>query len=314
MLTIYRIGKGTLEQVNESEVDRDSNIHYWFDLRDPTQEDRRRVQTEWGIHLPLAADVSEIEATSRFFADDSIVHLRVWFLDQQDHELVRHPVAFVLTKSCLISMTWGRIGVFDSLRAARRTGRQSSQPAAVLIRLLELHLDKMADYLERYYDQIETHWRWHDAVLQEELNEQMKEIVELSNNKHKVRFVLMDLQQVISGMQREGLVPRRLKPRFLGLQRDLGSLIQHADFVSEKLGFLMSMLISRLTLIDNRVSKILSIVALVFLPPTLIAAIYGMNFQHMPGLQSSWAYPAALVVMLVSAVVPYLIFKWKRWL
>ena len=314
MLTIYRIGKGVLEQINESDIEPGGDEKYWFDLQDPTADDRRRIEKARGIHLPLATDVAEIEATSRFFSDDDSVHMRVWFLDQEGDDVVRHPVAFVLTKNCLVSVAWGRIGVFDALRASSKTGRNSDRPEVVMFRLLELHLDKMADFLERYYDQIEMHWHWHDGVSQEELDVQMKQIVQLSNNKHKVRFVLMDLQQVMSGLQREGLVPRSLKNRFLGLQRDLSSLLQHSDFVSEKLDFLMNMLISRLTLIDNRVGKILSIVALVFLPPTLIAAIYGMNFQHMPELQLPWAYPAALVAMLVSAVVPYLIFKWKRWL
>jgi len=85
-------------------------------------------------------------------------------------------------------------------------------------------------------------------------------------------------------------------------------------FISEKLDFLIGMLISRLNLVDNRVGKILSVVALVFLPPTLIGSIYGMNFRFMPELAVPWAYPLALVAMLASAVIPYLVFKWRRWL
>ena len=233
MLTVYRIGKGQIEQINEHEIEPDSDQYYWFDLQDPTAEDRARIERARGVHLPLAADVSEIEATSRFFADDDTIHMRIWFLDQTGDELERHPVAFILSKNCLISMAWGRVGVFDLLRANQKTGRQSARPAVVLIRLLELHLDKTADYLERFYDQIEAHWRWRNDVTQDELDLQLKQIVQLSNNKHKVRFALMDLQQVMSGLQREGLVSRGLRPRFLGLQRDLGSLLQHSDFVSE---------------------------------------------------------------------------------
>lgn len=314
MLTVYRISKGVLEPINENEIKPDTNETYWFYLQDPTTDDRRRVEQARGVRLPLAADVSEIEATSRFFADDDIIHMRIWFLNRQDDELERHPVAFVMTRNCLISMAWGRIGVFEALRASQKTGRQSERPAVVLIRLLELHLDKVADYLEHFYDEIETHWQWHDSITQDALDEQMKHVVQLSSDKHKVRFALMDLQQVMSGLSREGLVPRGLRPRFAGLQRDLASLLQHSDFVSEKLDFLMNMQISRLTLIDNRVSKILSTVALIFLPPTLIGAVYGMNFEYMPELKIPWAYPAVLGVMVVSAIAPYLVFKWKKWL
>ncbi len=314
MLTIYRIEKGVLIPIDEQDIKPDADKTYWFDLQDPTADDRHRVEQARGVRLPLAADVSEIEATSRFFADDDMIHMRIWFLDRPGEELERHPVAFVMSRNCLISMAWGKVGVFDSLRMSHKTGRHSERPTVVLIRLLELHLDKIADYLERFYDQIEAHWQWEDGVTQDELDTQMKQVVQLSSDKHKVRFVLMDLQQVMSGLSREGLVPRGLRPRFLGLQRDLSSLLQHSDFVSEKLDFLMNMQISRLTLIDNRVSKILSTVALIFLPPTLIGAVYGMNFEYMPELKVPWAYPATLAAMLVSAIAPYLVFKWKRWL
>jgi magnesium transporter len=314
MLTIHRIRQGHIEPVDDREIDPDSSDSFWLDLQDPSTADRERIERARRMHLPVITDVSEIEATSRFFVDEAGIHLRVWFLDQSKDMLVRHPVAFVLARHCLISMAWGRVAVFEALRAGHKLGHQTDSPAEVLVKLLELHLDEMADFLEAFYDEIEGHWRWEEGVTQAELENQLHDLVQMESDKHKVRFVLMDLQQALAGLRREDALPQALMPRFTALQRDLDSLLVHSDFVSEKLDFLMNMLVSRLTLIDNRVTKILSVVALVFLPPTLIGAIYGMNFQHMPELDEPWAYPVALLAMLASAVVPYLIFKWKRWL
>ncbi|HFD87587.1 MAG TPA: hypothetical protein ENJ35_07920 [Gammaproteobacteria bacterium] len=314
MLNIHRIAKGRIEPVNAEDIDPDSRENYWLDLQDPSETDRARIERARQIHLPLITDVKEIEATSRFFIDDAGMHLRVWFLDQSGGTLVRHPAAFLLSKNCLISIAWGRVTAFEALRSRRKLGRQGAQPSAVLVKLLEIHLDEMADYLESFYDEIEGHWHWKEGATEEELDRQLKLIVQLESDKHKVRFALMDLQQALAGLRREEALPKSLMPRFTSLQRDLDSLLVHSDFVSEKLDFLMSMLVSRLTLIDNRVSKILSVVALVFLPPTLIGSIYGMNFHHMPELDKPWAYPVVLVLMLLSAIVPYLVFKWKRWL
>jgi len=314
MLQIYHITPGQVEPTDGEAIGPDSRDAYWLDLREPTSEDRQYINRARGVTLPVIDDVREIEATSRFFVDGDGMHLRIWFLDQTDDVLARKPVAFVLSEHCLISMSWGPVGSFDALRAGHKLGRHGSTPAAVLFKLLELHLDQVADLLEAVYEAIEGHWSCPDDATQDLLETQLTEICLLEGDRHKVRLALMDLQQVLAGLEREEAVPDAEVRRFEAIKRDLESLLVHSDFISEKLDFLMNILISRLNMVDNRVGKILSVVALVFLPPTLIAAIYGMNFHHMPELGQRWAYPLVLVAMLVSAVFPYVIFKWKRWL
>ena len=98
------------------------------------------------------------------------------------------------------------------------------------------------------------------------------------------------------------------------LRRDVTDISEYASFIASQRAFLLSAVLGLLTLEQSRVTKILSIAATVFLPPTLIASIYGMNFKVMPELSSPWGYPAALALMLLSAVVPYLFFRWKKWL
>lgn len=314
MLQIYRIEPGRVQPVEEGGVGPDSLDNYWLDLGDPTSEDRQRIKRARGVTLPAIDDVREIEATSRFFVDDDGMHLRIWFLDVTDGILSRNPVAFLLSKHCLISMTWEPVRCFEKLRSGHLLGRHSEAPVAVLLRLLEMHLDRVADLLEEAYEEIERRWESPMDAGQDDLEKQLDEIHRIEGDRHKIRFVLMDLQQVLAGLEREEALPDVELRRFEAIKRDLASLLVHSDFISEKLDSLMNMLVSRLNLIDNRVGKILSVVALVFLPPTLIAAVYGMNFRHMPELGVAWAYPLTLVAMLASAVIPFLIFKWKRWL
>lgn len=314
MLQIYRIHPGRVELCDTGAVGTDATENCWLDLHDPTPAECSRVEQALHLTLPGIRDAREIEATSRFFVDADGLHLRIWFLDRADGKLSRKPVAFVLSPHCLLSMTWGSIRCFEILRAEQRPGHHSAKPIAVLFRLLEMHLDLTADLLEAAYEEIEQRWSSPENAPQEFLEKQLNEICRLEGERHKVHFALMDLQQVLAGLEREDAVPEAEAGRFTALTRDLDSLLAHSDFISAKLDFLIGTLISRLNLIDNRVSKILSVVALVFLPPTLIGSIYGMNFHFMPELAAPYAYPLTLLAMLASAVIPYLVFKWRRWL
>jgi magnesium transporter len=98
------------------------------------------------------------------------------------------------------------------------------------------------------------------------------------------------------------------------MQRDVGSLSDHATYLSNKITFLLDAMLGMVSLQQNNVIKIFSVAAVVFMPPTLIASIYGMNFRHMPELDWQFGYPLAFVLMLIAAVLPYFFFKWKKWL
>jgi magnesium transporter len=194
-----------------------------------------RIERARGVTLPAIDDVREIEATSRFFVDDDGMHLRIWFLDQTDGILSRKPAAFLLSAHCLISMTWGQVLCFETLRAGHLLGRHSEAPVAVLLRLLEMHLDGVADLLEDTYEEIERHWASSEDVGQADPKTQLGDAHRLEGDRHKVHFVLMDMQRVLSGLEREETVPDAEAHRFDAITRDLESLLEHSDFISEKL-------------------------------------------------------------------------------
>ncbi|MEJ2132705.1 MAG: CorA family divalent cation transporter [Gammaproteobacteria bacterium] len=312
MLVIHCMTNGQIERLDA--IPADSREQLWLDLTAPTREDRERVEQALGLRLPAMSDLGEIEATSRFFVDDIGIHLRASFFDTRNGELDVQSVGFILAKGCLISIRPLELETFATLRALRQLGVDKGSPFAVLLRLVELELDAIADRMEDVYARVEAHGPATERVTHEYLEDDLVHVSGLEAVNGKVRFALMDFDLVLAALNRERKIPAELERRFDELRRDVDSLLNHCAFISDKLDFLVGMVMTRLTLVDNRVGKILSVVALIFLPPTLIGSIYGMNFHHMPELAQPWAYPAALAAMGVSAVLPYLIFKWKRWL
>lgn len=314
MLNIYRIIQDRLETVDIASVGPDSTDHFWLDLLNPDPGDRSRIERARGVNLPSMADLREIEATSRFFVDENGIHLRTWLLDSGEDGLVSHSAGFLLTDGCLISLRSEPSESFDLLDRQRRLGAGAEGPTGVFLRLVEIQLDLIADRLEDVYAQVESHWPGSDTAGFALLEAELGHVSRMGADNNKARFSLMDLDLVLGALDREEVTPEPPRHRLDGVRRDVDSLLRHSGFLSQKLDFLMDSVMTRLNLVDNRIGKVLSVVALVFLPPTLIGSIYGMNFDHMPELAYRWAYPAALAAMAASAVVPYLVLKWKRWL
>lgn len=128
-----------------------------------------------------------------------------------------------------------------------------------------------------------------------------------------IRENITDKQRIIFALMK-GRTRTELTGRLNIMSKDLGSLIEYSEFLFERLEYMQDTLLNYLNTEQNQIIKIFTVMSVVFLPPTLIASIYGMNFQHMPELHHELAYPIALGAMITSAVIPIVYFKIKRWL
>ncbi len=153
-----------------------------------------------------------------------------------------------------------------------------------------------------------------DPISSAEFQQTVAQIGRNSDVNAKARESLLNMGLLIDHVRNAWFGEEDIQRLLTDLRRDVNDISAYADFVAAQRAFLLSAVLGLLTLEQSRVTKILSIAATVFLPPTLIASIYGMNFKIMPELSSPWGYPAALALMLLSAVVPYLFFRWKKWL
>lgn len=129
-----------------------------------------------------------------------------------------------------------------------------------------------------------------------------------------LRENIIDKQRVISSMLRSEFIPDELQPRLTILIKDINSLIEHIKFSFDRLDYLQDAFLGYVNIEQNKIIKIFTIVSVIFMPPTLIASIYGMNFDFMPELHNEWGYPAAIILMILSSLLILLFFKRKKWL
>jgi magnesium transporter len=287
----------------------------WVDLVDPTDEERERVAVLYRRELPETDEVEEIEASARFYKDEDGLHIHSLFL----HEVDGHPrntsVAFTLGAERLFSLREREIPAFRLLRMrARHIGRVAEDPVILYLALQEIKIDDLADTLEEVHQGLEAVSRMVLETKDRNLEQAIDELTRHEDVNGKVRLCLMDTQRDLTFLLRHGHLSQEQTDHLRELLRDIDSLLPHNNFLFEKVNFLMSAAQGFVSMEQNQIIKIFSIAAVVFLPPTLVASIYGMNFHFMPELGWHLGYPMALVLMVLAGLAPYWYFKRRGWL
>ncbi|MGR6035955.1 MAG: magnesium/cobalt transporter CorA [Candidatus Nitrosoglobus sp.] len=290
----------------------------WIDLLRPTEEERRRVELIYRQNLPEPNEVEEIEATARFFEDEGGLHLHSYFSHREEGRIDYSTVVFTLSDTRLFTLHDYELPAFRMLRLrARRESDLITDAASILLALFETKLEELADLLEEIHKGLD---RVGKLILEEnekgngELEDALDELARQEDHNGKVRLCLMDTQRALTFLLRRSHLNDEQIKQVREILRDVDSLLPHSTFLFEKINFLMDAALSFINIEQNRTIKIFSVVAVVFLPPTLIASIYGMNFDIMPELHWPLGYPMALIIMLISSFAPYLYFKRKGWL
>ena len=294
----------------------------WIDLFRPSADEEADVETLVGFDVPTREDMAEIEASSRLYFEDGAAVMTAILpahADGDDPEM--EPVSFVLTADRLVTVRYHEPRSFATFAArAQKGGIASAEPAALLVALLEVIVDRIADITERAASEIDgisrrifrdtkSAGRDYQALL-EEIGRKGDLISKIMDS----LLTLERLDRFLSHVTVQRKAGKDLRERVKTLSRDVGSLIDHGNFVAGKVTFLLDATLGMISIEENKINKILSIVAAVFLPPTLIASIYGMNFQNMPELAWPFGYPLALILMVCTAGGTFLFFKRKGWL
>jgi magnesium transporter len=314
MLTIYRLEDGRLNPVPADQPPLPDDA-IWVDLIDPTPEDRLLVERAYGVHLPSGEDLIEIEASSRFFRDDDGLHIHSLFLHEFEDTTVNVSAAFILNHRRLFTLHEQELATFRLFRqAADHQPDIATDATSILFGLFENKVDHLADILETVYTGLEPVSL---AVLGRKDTEMQKllgDIARFEDITGKVRLSLLDAQRALTFTQRNSQLGSEPLERAQELLRDIDSLMPHTAFLSDKVNFLMGAVHGFTNIEQNQIIKIFSIAAVVFLPPTLIASIYGMNFHFIPELGWRYGYPLALILMVASGIAPLWYFKKKGWL
>jgi magnesium transporter len=324
MLKIYQQQNGGLKGVVLSDADPIPPDSVWIDLLSPTNEERRKVNTLVGMEMPTRADMEEIEVSSRLYQEDGGIFLTALILSNMETDSpVADVVSFVLTHDKLMTIRYIDPQPFRTFAARVVRGSANPQRAEmVLMNLLDVIIDRMADVLERAGADIETISR--DIFQPQEgkimQSKDFQEVLRRLGRKHdltgKMRESLLSFSRVLSFLTpaMDGKPNKDVRTHIKTLTRDVQSLQDHTSFLGSKLNYLLDATLGLINIDQNNIIKIMSVAAIVFLPPTLLASVWGMNFHAMPELGSAIGYPIALVAIVISGILPYVWFKRRGWL
>jgi magnesium transporter len=297
----------------------------WIDLLNASREEEARVERTLGLDLPTREDMQEIELSARLYHEGPAIYMTANLTAKVDIDLPQIvPVTFVLADGRLVTVRHDDPMSFRTFpEQAAKTSLGCGSGEGVLVALLESVVARLADILERCGREIERIGReifmvaGQKRAKRRDLKLTIVEVSRTADLASNVRESLVTLDRLISFLGQaatELSAGKDLRTRIKLLTRDVRSLGDHCGFLSGKTGFLLDATLGLINIDQSDVMRIFSVVAVIFLPPTLIASMYGMNFSHMPELDSPFGYPAALIVMAGSAVLPYLYFKWRGWL
>ncbi len=327
MLNIFTLANGRLFQEEIESLEELSKFQpIWVDLESPTLEEKRWIKQYYGLSIPEDAMDEDIEESARFYEEDNgELHIRSDFLIADEDEPRTVRCAFILnqhnadlrSRGVLFSIPDEDVPVFRLLRLrARRAPGLIEDDKDVLLKLFDADAEYSADTLEGIYDELEKAGK---QVLSGDVTdalagEVLGAIARQEDLNGRIRRNVMDTRRAVSFMMRSKMLNGEQFEEARQILRDIESLDSHTAFLFDKINFLMDATVGFININQNKIIKIFSVASVALLPPTLIASLYGMNFQYMPELSQTWGYPYALALMAASAVVPMWYFRRRGWL
>ena len=327
MLNIFTLANGRLFQEEIESLEELSRFQpIWVDLESPTLEEKRWINQHFGVLIPEDAMDEDIEESARFYEEDNgELHIRSDFLIANEDEPRTVRVAFIInqqneslkSRGVLFSIPDEDVPVFRLLRMrARRAPGLIEDDKDVLLKLFDADAEYSADTLEGIYDELEKASKLvlSEVVTDALAGEVLGAIARQEDLNGRIRRNVMDTRRAVSFMMRAKMLNAEQFEEARQILRDIESLDSHTAFLFDKINFLMDATVGFININQNKIIKIFSVASVALLPPTLIASIYGMNFQFMPELGLEWGYPYALILMLTSAIVPMFYFRKRGWL
>ncbi len=307
----------------------------WIDLVEPSAEEQRRVEQALGIAVPSREALSEVEMSSRLRRSGDALILSTPMITADGFEYKITPLGFVLTKSHLVTVRFHDLRCFASARERIRNGEDDARTSSgVFVVILEEIVDSLADHLEDLSSDLdglasrifafdagarpgarkgdETAPKRRDLALRRLL----RAIGRYRKSLTRIRASLLGLERITgyAKSELEEALPEDLARRIETAGRDIASLEEFETRLTETLQFLLDATLGLINIEQNSVFRILTVVSVVGVPPTLIASIYGMNFERMPELKWAFGYPMGLALIIVSGLIPLWFFRNKGWI
>jgi magnesium transporter len=316
MLKLLRRGVPGQETVTPSNGWRPPQDALWLDLISPLREEELAVEAALGLELPTREEMREIEPSSRLYREHGATFMTATLLARREGEArFDAPVTFVLAKGLLITIRYAELRAFD-LFAERAHSLEVASSSSCLFNLLDAVVERLADLLETTGETVEgvsasIFSRPKGAQFEALLTDlaRAQSLTSMTRNSLVSLARLFSFATLAPEVEADPICLAHMKT----LQRDGQSLTEHAGFQSSHIAFLLDAALGLINIEQNGIIKFFSVAAVILMPPTLVASVYGMNFKNMPELEFHYGYPMALSMMAVSAIVPILWFKRRGW-
>ncbi len=321
MITLHCLEQGALTRRTADDLTALPDNVLWVDLLAPDAQEERFIESALGVDIPTREELAEIEDSSRFYDEDGAIFMTTTVvMGIADQRPENAEVTFVLTRRCLVTVRYTELSAFRQFEA--KSQRQPASYASshqIFLALADAVVDRIADVLESVQVELQTLSR----CIFDQRKEQRTDLQQIIQRLGQHRSLLSQLGESLfssarliafyrlhANEPRQGLGKGLLK----ALERDVRSLGEHQARLLGDIAFLLDATLGLINIEQNAIIKVFSIAAVLFLPPTLVGTVYGMNFQHMPELGWPFGYPMALGMMVVSAIIPYAWFKFRDWL
>lgn len=285
----------------------------WIDMFLPTVEEVKTIESIFEIEFPTKQESEEIELSSRYWEEANRIEINSYFLINDRKDPVNETVSFILQEDLLISIRYKRLASFNaSITKLLATPREYTTGYSIFSQIIDIRIDADADIVENLSKDIAAIRKqaFDDDIDNEDILEQMSIFENLNM---KIRENLTDKQRILNSLLKSQKV-KDDRSELTIMLKDIRSLIEHTNFNFERLDYLQNIFVGLLSVEQNKVIKIFTIVNVIFLPPTLVASIYGMNFSIMPELEWEYGYLFSVGIMILSAITPLIVFRKKGWI
>jgi magnesium transporter len=295
----------------------------WIDLFDPTPQERDAVKVMFGFDPPTRDDMDEIEISSRLYQEDGAIFMTCLVLSRTDtDEPECLGVSFILMGERLLTVRFSEPQPINTF--ANRAERQANvwpRGDIILAGLLEAIIDRTADVLEKVGGEVDALSKQifdknGDGQIGRDYQKMLVRLGSRNDLTSKARESLISMGRMLAFLSQviDLKATKDMKGHIKVMTRDVQSLADHTTYLANKITFLLDAVLGVVNIEQSRIIRILSVATTVFLPPTLFASIWGMNFKHMPELDWQYGYVLAWAGIVISAIVPYLFFRWRKWL
>ncbi|RPH43131.1 MAG: magnesium/cobalt transporter CorA [Desulfobulbaceae bacterium] len=300
-------------KLGSGDISTDCQI-FWIDLINPTDEEKLQVEKKFNVELFTEQESEEIESSSKYVETADEIGINLNFLIQDGDNFRNEPVSFIIKNKILITQRNLEFRSFtETYRKLRTVKYKFVDGDDIFLTLLETRIDFDADLIENITDKI--------SAISKEMSRDTEpnrdvllQITALQESTIAIRENIIEKQRILSSLMKSKMFPKEDYENMRIMIKDVGSLLDHTSFNFERLEFLQNTFLGLVDMEQNRVIKIFTVVTVIFMPPTLIASSYGMNFKYMPELDKIWGYPLAILLMILSSTVTLLFFRRKKWL